>query len=350
MDPRAELWPTSPRLARTQVREVVESVVSPDELEQCEIVWLAGPEGPSGGIRSGVPEMPTGGPGLNLWVRVLTNEQEWWHATWRSGLSWTQGLRHLGSNLAQWVSGSSQRPHREADMPTSLPDLHELTDEEVIDLISLAGADSRDMLIMVLGYSRGAAGPPYLRQLLRATGKGSVHVRTAALGALVEREGTRAGPDLVSLLSGVPLEVQVAAALCLAELDDGRYASELFAWLERRLRAQGRDSWEVSGILRYAARVNALAPVARLLDSHEHRLASHEVEHLDLAWPATARARFLATGDPAFGPDLTALDDWFDMNSTRNLDEQRSYDIFVEFVGPIIDRLRRKATGKKGLS
>lgn len=349
MDPRSDLWPTTPRLARAQVREVVASVLGPDELDDCEIVWIAGPAGPSGGTRSGVPEMPTGGPGLNLWVRVVVHEQEWWHATWRSGLPWTQGLRHLGTNLADWADRDSATAHREVRMPASLPDLHDLTDEEVIDLISLAGADSRVMLIPVLAYTRGAAGPPYLRRLLGETGRGSVDVRTAALDALVAREGPQATPDLVTLLSGVPLEVQVSAALSLADIDDGRYSSELFAWLKRRLAAQSRDSWEVSGILRYALRVQRLAPVADLIATYEHHLAPHELENLNAAWPAAARARFLASRDPDDGPERAALDEWFYRDVTRAPDDQRSYDIFVEFVGPIIDRLRKRAGVKKSV-
>jgi hypothetical protein len=232
-------------------------------------------------------------------------------------------------------------------MPASLPDLRDLTDEEVIDLISLAGADSRVMLIPVLAYTRGAAGPPYLRRLLGETGRGSVDVRTAALDALVAREGAQARPDLVSLLSGVPLEVQVSAALSLADIDDGQYSSELFAWLKRRLAAQSRDSWEVSGILRYALRVHRLAPVADLIATYEHHLAPHELENLNAAWPAAARARFLASRDPNDGPERAALDEWFYRDVTRAPDDQRSYDIFVEFVGPIIDRLRKRAGVKK---
>lgn len=122
MEPRAVHWPESPRLVRGQVREVVQSVLGAGEFHECEVVWLAGPVGPLSGFKSGVPEMPTGGPGLNLWVRVQTSEAEWWHATWRSGLGWTQGLRYLGSNLAAWVgtTGREERRTRTAALPASL--------------------------------------------------------------------------------------------------------------------------------------------------------------------------------------------------------------------------------------
>jgi hypothetical protein len=227
-------------------------------------------------------------------------------------------------------------------MPASLPELRALTDEEVIELIGLAQGESRVLLVETLGWTSGHAAVPYLRSLLSETGRGSVHLRVSALGALAQREGERARPDFVGLLTGTPLEVQACAVCALEENDDGHYSEAIFDWLERRLKAQSRDTWELSGVLRYARRVNALAPLATILDTHAQLLDPHEAEMLERAWPA----RFLATRHLAGGPDAAAVDEWFRLN-TAELDEQASRDITVEFVGPIIQRLRKEVVRAK---
>jgi hypothetical protein len=226
-------------------------------------------------------------------------------------------------------------------MPASLPNLRELADEEVIELIGLARGESRAFLVEALGWTRGEAAVPYLRSLLGETGRGSVYLRSCALGALAKREGERAKSDLAGLLTGTPLDVQVSAVSLLQAMDEGQYAEAILSWLERRLRAQERDTWELSGVLRYAQRVNVLAPLATLLDAHPDSLDSHEAEQLERAWPGKLRARFLATGDPADGPDAEAVDDWFHLNMAE-VDEGAWYDLTVEFVGPMIQRLRNQ--------
>ena len=253
-----------------------------------------------------------------------------------------------GHELAGWVNDSplGQARKRTPRMPASLPELRALTDEEVIELIGLAQGESRVLLVETLGWTSGHAAVPYLRSLLSETGRGSVHLRVSALGALAQREGERARPDFVGLLTGTPLEVQACAVCALEENDDGHYSEAIFDWLERRLKAQSRDTWELSGVLRYARRVNALAPLATILDTHAQLLDPHEAEMLERAWPSRLRARFLATRHLADGPDAAAVDEWFRLN-TAELDEQASRDITVEFVGPIIQRLRKEVVRAK---
>lgn len=214
----------------------------------------------------------------------------------------------------------------------------------MLGLIRLARGDSRLLLVGALGYTHGDTGVPFLRSLLSTTGRGSVHLRIDALGALVSRVGPAARADLVPLLSGVPAELQVSAALALAGIDDGLYADEIFGWFERRLKATSRDAWELSGVLRYALRVDALAQVAVRVDKYSHRMRPHEAEPLERVWPSERRRRFLMTGDPVTdGPAAAALREWDAPGAAGRSDDDEPSDITVEFVGPIIERLRRRA-------
>lgn len=80
MDPEAEQWPATPRLVRKQVREVVDSVIAPDELNSCAVVWLWGDEKPDADFVSVVPDVNPDDflPAmLTLWVRVVAGDQEW---------------------------------------------------------------------------------------------------------------------------------------------------------------------------------------------------------------------------------------------------------------------------------
>jgi len=110
MDPSRDAWPASPDVIRQEVKLVVASVVHPDELSACSVVWLALDQEPSANFhRENFPHFEATGDGQpNLWVRVVARNEEWWYGTWHaSGMRWRDFLAAFADELESWVSETS---------------------------------------------------------------------------------------------------------------------------------------------------------------------------------------------------------------------------------------------------
>jgi hypothetical protein len=77
-------------------------------------------------------------------------------------------------------------------------DLRLLCDDEVIEMIGVSKNFDRELLVDCLGSSTGEAGVTFLRSLLGERGRGSSHIRSAALNALANRLGIEAAPELTA--------------------------------------------------------------------------------------------------------------------------------------------------------
>ena len=225
-------------------------------------------------------------------------------------------------------------------------DLRTLRDEEVIALVGEAKGWEREMLLDVLGFSQGEAGVAFLRSQLDQRRGGSSHLRAAVLRTLAQRVGAAAVPDLTAALSGGTLESQLAALWALERVDeDGAAADAVIGWLAHRLRAPRRaGSWgydEVSGVLRYAARVHALPRLLDVVERNFDRLQLEERELLDQAWPPAKRCRFRRTEDDVDGPDAAAMEAWYQLSAT-DLDDAQALSSLIEGVAPVIERLRKR--------
>ena len=224
-------------------------------------------------------------------------------------------------------------------------DLRALGDDEIIDLIGLARGEDRRLLVSSLAWTRGHSGVSFLRAALSQGGPGSASLRCAAMAALTRRLGKEAVPDLVPLLTDNVLDVQLTAAMLIEDVDDGRNVDAVLLWLGRRLRAKRRvNTWglyEVSGLLRYAIRVGVLPQVLRKLEQERDRLQREEVELLNRAWAPSKRALFLESGEPADGPDASAVEDWY-QESVGVWKEEELLAFDTEWVGPVLKKLRRR--------
>lgn len=133
--------------------------------------------------------------------------------------------------------------------------------------------------------------------------------------------------------------------MCIEKVDDGQASAAVVDWLRRRLRAKGRANtygyYELSGILRYAIRVGTLRQVLAVLEEDRGRLQPEERDFVDRAWPPDKRRRYPEGGSPADGPDVAAIEEWYLMSTADPTDEDELAFI-EEYVGPVIDKLRRR--------
>lgn len=116
--PAPEQWPVSPDIVRRQVRFIVDSVVRPEELDVCEVVWMrpdGQPESNSNRTNFASRQSADGPP--HLWLRVVARDEEWWFGTWhRTGrMRWREFLGRFADELTYWASETSfawgeQRP------------------------------------------------------------------------------------------------------------------------------------------------------------------------------------------------------------------------------------------------
>jgi hypothetical protein len=223
--------------------------------------------------------------------------------------------------------------------------LRSLSDDEVIEMIEVSKNFDRELLVSCLGFSAGGSGVPYLRSLLEERGRGSGHLRVQVLNTLAVRLRQSAAPELIAALKGGTYETQLAAVTSLQEVDeDGRFASEILEWLQRRLRTFDRAPFELSGTLLYAQRVGALRRTLELLERHQEKLSSGEVEWLERSWPRRDRDRYLDAEDAAHEPDQRTLWEWWRVAATMPppaIDPDAPFEA-DEYVETAIRRARRR--------
>ena len=104
MEPMPAAWPTSPDTVRQEVRQVVDSVIHPNELDECNVIWLALEDAPRADYVNTASLFLHGDTSPTLWVQVIAGGEEWWHGTWRAEMNWDGCLASLADQLESWVS------------------------------------------------------------------------------------------------------------------------------------------------------------------------------------------------------------------------------------------------------
>jgi hypothetical protein len=161
---------------------------------------------------------------------------------------------------------------------------------------------ARECLIEGLAHSEGTTGVVALEGLYSTSRGGD---RTAALHSLAVRTGPACTQRCVEALRSTSFDLQLVAAMLLADIGGEQALPDVLEWLKRRLGKKGRSDraetgYTVPAAIRFAARHCVHAQLAEVLADQWASLDRTEQAWLRRTWPGL----FAFDGRPVATADM----------------------------------------------
>lgn len=193
-----------------------------------------------------------------------------------------------------------------------------LSDDSITAVYDVADTDQKRLLLRALSVSHGESGQALLRS--QATDKSSeASLRSVAVMSLRERGDASDTSLYVSRLADRSIQVQIMAAIALAEVGDSSSTEKFLTWAEGKLARKGRgNNWdprELPAILLHLVRHGELRLMLGLISRPGVWLAQEELDGLHRLGIRETREM---TWTLSREPDLTQLQLWLHEDSIES--------------------------------